>query len=465
MATLNNAINISLSGLKANQAGLNVTGHNISNINTEGYTRQQVELDTARPVKLQQGMFGMGVNIADVRRYREDAIDRQFRNQNQFLGTLNKQSETLSLIEGIINEPSDTGLQNAIKNFFNSLQDLATNPESSSVRTTVREQGNSLSKIFNQVRSQLEQIRYNKNFEVIDTVTEINQFLQQIANLNIEISHIEALGERANDMRDTRDNLLDKLSRLIDMRAVEDPTNSTTIVTITGQAFVVIDNALQLKVKSVNEGGKEVIKILNPTDDRQIKPTSGELSGLLEVRDRVIPELIEQIDELATAIINEVNAVHRKGYGLQGNRDLPPTNMDFFSGTDAYSMALSSNLVNDSRNIAASKSGAPGDNMNALELAQLRNTQVLNQGSFTFEDFLGGLVSTFGLEVRSVAEDLNNQQRLVDHLDNYRESLYGVNLDEELVQMIRFQQAFGANARIMSTINELLGIVVILGKY
>jgi len=139
--------------------------------------------------------------------------------------------------------------------------------------------------------------------------------------------------------------------------------------------------------------------------------------------------------------------------------------MDFFSGTDAYSMALSYNLVNDSRNIAASKSGAPGDNMNALELAQLRNTQVLNQGSFTFEDFLGGLVSTFGLEVRSVAEDLNNQQRLVDHLDNYRESLYGVNLDEELVQMIRFQQAFGANARIMSTINELLGIVVILGKY
>ena len=465
MATLNNAINISLSGLKANQAGLNVTGHNISNINTEGYTRQQVELDTARPVKLQQGIFGMGVNIAEVRRYREAAIDRQFRNQNQFLGNLNKQSETLSLIEGIINEPSDTGLQNAIKNFFNSLQDLATNPESSSVRTTVREQGNSLSKIFNQVRSQLDQIRHNKNFEILDTVTEINQFLQQIANLNIEISHIEALGERANDMRDTRDNLLDKLSRLIDMRAVEDPTNSTTIVTITGQAFVVIDNALQLKVKSVNEGGKEVIKILNPTDDRQMKPTSGELSGLLEVRDRIIPELIEQIDELAAAIINEVNAVHRQGYGLQGNRDRPPTNMDFFTGTDAYSMALSPNLVNDSRNIAASKSGAPGDNMNALELAQLRNTQVLNQGSFTFEDFLGGIVSTFGLEVRSVKEDLNNQQRLVDHLDNYRESLYGVNLDEELVKMIRFQQAFGANARIMSTVNELMGIVVILGKY
>ncbi len=465
MATLSNAMNIGLSGLRANQAGLNVTGHNISNINTDGYTRQQVNLESARPVKLQLGVFGMGVDIVDIRRYREESIDRQFRKQNQFLGDLEKQSESLSMIEGIVNEPSDTGLQNAIKNFFNSLQDLATNPESSSVRTTVREQGNTLARRFNQTRSQLIEIRQNKNFEVFDLVTEINQYLDQIGTLNLEIAQTEALGRRANDMRDSRDLILDKLSRLIDMSAVEDHTNGTTIVTIAGQAFVVIGNVHHLKVESANVEGKEYIRILNPNDDSLIEPTAGELFGLFEIRDRVIPGLVEQIDELAAAMITEINAVHSQGYGLQGNRVTPPTNLDFFSGSNAQDMRLSFDVVNDSRNIAASKSGAPGDNINALEMAQLRSAEILNDGSFTFEGYLASTVSTLGLKTLSVEENLLNQQRLVDHLDNYRESLYGVNLDEELVSLIRFQQAFGASARIISTVNELMGILTMLGKY
>ncbi|MBN2290277.1 MAG: flagellar hook-associated protein FlgK [Candidatus Glassbacteria bacterium] len=465
MATLTNAMNIGLSGLRANQAGLNVTGHNISNVNTEGYTRQQVKLDAAKPVKLHQGVFGMGVDISSILRYREESIDRQYRTQNQYLGNLNKQAESMDLIEGIINEPSETGLQNAIKNLFNSLQDLATNPESSSVRTTVREQGSALAKMFNQVRNQLVEIRENKNFEILDTVTEINESLDQIGTLNIEIAQTEALGQKANDMRDSRDNLLDKLSSLIDISAVEDPANSTTIVTITGQAFVVVGNVLHLKSESTNEEGREYIKILNPTDNREIEPASGELYGLFEIRDRIIPDLIDQLDELAAAMITEINAVHRQGYGLKGNRDLAPTNLDFFSGTDAQTMRLSYDLVNDSRNIAASSSGAPGDNSNALAMAQLRSAEILNDGTFTFEDFLSGIVSTFGLEALSIKEGLANQQRLVDHLDNYRESLYGVNMDEELVGMIRFQQAFGSCARVISTVNELMGVVTQLGRY
>jgi len=465
MATLTNALQIGLKSLKANQAGLNVTGHNISNINTEGYTRQQVVLNASRPVRLPQGIFGTGVNISNVLRYREASIDRQFRQQSQYLGNLDKQASSLDLIEGIIREPSETGLQNAIKNFFNSLQDLSTEPESSSVRTTVRERGIALTKMFNQVHNQLEEIRQSKNFEVLDTVTEINHILDQVANLNLEISYTESLGRQANDMRDSRDNLLDKLSRLVDMSASEDPANSTTIVTIAGQAFVVIGNAVNLETKSVSEDGVEYIQVLNPMDNTLIKTTSGELHGLLEVRDRIIPSLTEQLDELAAAIINEVNAVHRKGYGIQGNRDHPPTNLDFFAGTNAADMHLSFNLVNDSRNIAASISGAPGDNGNALELAQLRSAKILNNGSFTIEDFLSSMVSTFGLKTLSIKEGMENQQRLVDHLDNFRESLYGVNLDEELINLIRFQQAFGASARVLTTVNEMMGILAILGRY
>jgi flagellar hook-associated protein 1 len=465
MATLNNVLNIGLSGLKANQAGLNVTGQNISNVNTEGYTRQQVELNAARSIKLHQGIFGTGVEIASVRRFREECIDRQYRDQKQSLGNLDKQSASLQLIEGIINEPSETGLQNAINNFFNSLQDLATNPESSSVRTTVREQGSAMAKMFNQVRNQLEKIRQSKNFEITDAVTEINHFLDEIATVNVAIGKTEALGHQANDMRDNRDNLLDKLSGLINMSYSEDPANSTTIVTIEGQSFVVMGNVLHLETKSVSEEGKEYIHIVNPTDGRLIEPTSGELAGLIEVRDQIIPNLIADIDTLASSIINEVNAVHNQGYGLKGDRETAPTNLDFFSGINAKDMTLSYNLVNDSRNIAASQSGAPGDNSNALELAQLRSKQVLNDGTYTFEDFLSSTVSTFGLETLSVQQGLQNQQNLVDHLGNYRESMYGVNMDEELVHMIQFEQAYGASARLMTTVNEMMEIVVNLGRY
>ncbi|MEA2062082.1 MAG: flagellar hook-associated protein FlgK, partial [Gemmatimonadota bacterium] len=372
MPTLSNALQIGLSGLKANQMGLNVTGHNISNVNNEGYTRQSLVMESKSPIQVLKKIFGTGVDVTEVRRYRESFVDRQFREQNQRLGNLAKQSKSLDLVEGILNEPSDTGLHNAIKNFFNSLQDLSVNPESSSVRTTVREEGRSLSRIFNQTNNQLESIRHGKNFEITDTVTKVNQIMDQIGLLNVEIGQIEALGRQANDMRDSRDQLLDKLSKLVDITAVEDPANSTIIVSISGIAMVVMGDVNHLEAESVSEQGKEYIKVTNPLDDQPMKISGGELAGLFEIRDKILPELIEDIDKLAGAMITEINSVHRQGYGLKGNRSYVPTDIDFFQGENAGDMALSYEISSDPGNIATSKSGAPGDNENALALAQLR---------------------------------------------------------------------------------------------
>jgi flagellar hook-associated protein 1 FlgK len=465
MPTLQNALFIGLSGLQANQQGLNVTGHNVSNVNTEGYTRQKIILESNKPLIIQKGIFGTGVNVSKIARFRDAFIDRQVRAENHLLGDLEKQAESMQLIEGLLNEPSDLGLHNAIKNFFNSLQDLTTNPESSSVRTTVREQGRALARMFNQIWSQLERIRENKNFEIIDNVSKINVILQQVGDLNLQIASTEALGKEANDLRDKRDLLLDQLSKLVDMSANEDPANGSMTVSIAGQSFVVIGEVNQLEAFFENVEGKEMIKIINPATGSEIKISSGNLHGMLEIRDRLIPNLKDLIDLLASTFIEEVNQVHRQGYGLKGGKASPQTGIDFFEGTDAQTIALTSEIANDPGNIAASKSGAPGDNSNALEMAQLRNKGVLNNDSFTFEDFYGSLVSTLGLESESVQLQLSNQERLVEHVENFRESIIGVNLDEELVSMIRFQKAFGANARVITTVNELLGIVVLLGKY
>ncbi len=465
MPTLQNALQIGLSGLLANQQGLNVTGHNVSNVNTEGYTRQKIILESNKPLKVRKGVFGTGVNVVKIARFRDAAIDRDFRAENQLLGDLEKQAESMQLIEGLLNEPSDLGLHNAIKNFFNSLQDLTTNSESSSVRTTVRERGRALARMFNQIWSKLEMIRDNKNFEIADNVSKINVILQQVGQLNLQIASTETRGHQANDLRDKRDLLLDQLSRLVDMSANEDPANGSMTVSISGQSFVVMGVVNKLEALSENVEGKEVIKVINPETGTEMKISSGNLHGMLEIRDRVIPNLKNLLDLLASAFIEEFNQVHRQGYGLKGGRHSPRTGIDFFEGTDAQSIALSPEIENDPSNIAASKSGAPGDNSNALEMAQLRNKGVLNNYSFTFEDFYGRLVSTFGLDSESIQAQLSNQEKLAEHVENFRESIIGVNLDEELVSMIRFQKAFGANARLITTVNELMGIVVLLGRY
>lgn len=456
---------IGLSGLRANQQGLNVTGHNVSNVNTEGYTRQQIILESNKPVTVNRKIFGTGVNVSKIARFRDSFVDRQFRDENNLLGDLEKQSESMQLIEGMLNEPSDLGLHNAIKNFFNSLQDLTTNPESSSVRTTVREQGRALARRFNQTSSELEKIRSNKNLEIRDNVSKVNALLQRVGELNLQTSATEALGQEANDLRDKRDLVLDELSKMVDISANEDPANGSMTVTISGQSFVVIGDVSQLKVLSKNIEGIEEIKIINQGTGTEMKFLSGQLHGLLEIRDRLIPDLKDQIDLLAGTFIDEINQIHRQGYGLKGGQAAPQTGMDFFEGTDAQTIALTPEIANDPGNIAASKSGAPGDNSNALDMAQLRSKGVLNNGSFTFEDYYGGLVSTFGLESESVQEQLSSQEKVVEHVKNFRESIIGVNLDEELVSMIRYQKAFGANARVITTVNELLGIVVLLGKY
>jgi flagellar hook-associated protein 1 len=464
MPTLNNALFIGLSGLKANQMGLNVTGQNIANVNTEGYTRQKLILQTNKPLVMPRAIFGTGVGVSEVARYRDAFIDRQFRSENELLGSLDKQTESLKLIESVVNEPSDTGLQNALNNFFNSLQDLSAAPESSSVRTTVREQGRALAGMFTQMRSQLDKIRDNKNFEIIDRVAEINSILERVGSLNGEIGKTEALGRQANDLRDSRDKLLDDLSKIVDMQATEDPANGSVTVTVAGQAFVVLSEVLELKTESKNIDGQEIVQVISPTENKPLSFTSGQMSGMMEVRDRIVPNIQKQMDELAASVISEVNDVHRQGYGLKGSRSNPPTGIDFFSGTDSRTISLSSEIANDPGNIAASKTGEPGDNSNVLELAQLRNKRVLNGNSFTFEDYLGGMVSSFGLETLSVKEGLDNQQRLVDSLTNFRESLNGVNMDEELTALIRFQQAFGANARVISTVSQMMDLVVNLGQ-
>src|SRR5665647_644658 len=217
-------LEIGKSAIMAHQTALNVTGHNIANANTPGYTRQVANLVTNRPWHTPMltgnatvGQLGTGVDVADIQRLRDDFVDDQIRNENRTSGYWDTQQETFAKIEVILNEPSDDGLRSVMDNFWESWQDLSAHPESEAVRSVVAQRGMAVADAFNHTFRQLTDLRQDVNSNVKIKVDEINSMAVQIKDLNQQILSISIAGKQPNDLLDKRDLLLDKLSQLVDI--------------------------------------------------------------------------------------------------------------------------------------------------------------------------------------------------------------------------------------------------------
>ncbi|MGI6227955.1 MAG: flagellar hook-associated protein FlgK, partial [Peptococcales bacterium] len=230
-------LNIGAKGLAAQQRALDITGHNIVNANTVGYTRQDVVMQSDMPVKTSNGFMGSGVKITDVRRMRDNYLDLQFRTENKFKGYWGFKDNTLQKIEVILNEPSDAGLRSTMDKFWSAWEDLSRKPESSAVRTTVVETGQAVVETFNHMDRQFRELRDDIDNSINVNIRELNSIALQIKDLNYQIVKSEAGGPKANDLRDKRDLLLDQMSEIVDIDVVEDKWGSTT-VTIGGRAIV-----------------------------------------------------------------------------------------------------------------------------------------------------------------------------------------------------------------------------------
>jgi flagellar hook-associated protein 1 FlgK len=185
--------------------------------------------------------------------------------------------------------------------------------------------------------------------------------------------------------------------------------------------------------------------------------SSGKLKGWCEVRDNVIPDYLNRLDALANGIRGEVNNLHASGYGLDGS-----TGSEFFTGTSAVDLTVNPTISDDPSKIAASASsaGLPGDNSIAIAITNLQNALTMNGGTGTFDDYFNSLVTDVGSQVEMAGSNLDHQSSMVDHLDNYRESISGVSLDEEMVNLIKFQHAYDAAAKLITTVDELLNTLI-----
>jgi len=447
------ALNTAMRALLAQQQAMDAVSHNVSNVNTPGYSRQRVMLSPVAP-PAGNGVGG-GVSFDGVQRVRDLFVDYQMREQKQTAGEAQTRADSLQLSELVLGEPGDSGLRSVMSQFFNSWRDLSNAPEDGSARSAVVQAGQTFALTAQRISRGFTDLRNNANARLADSVSEVNNLGSTIALLNQKIVSIRATGDAAGDLTDQRDIALDRLSELTSMSYLEQE-NGAIDVFVGGRALVHGVNAATIGL-TPNIANNNYSDLTWSLDGAVVNVTGGEIGGLLSQRDQDVPSRIADLNTLVSRIMTDVNAAHAAGYALDG----ATTGQDFFSGTDAADIAVDAAVVaNPGLLAAATNTTAVGDGSNALAIASLQSATNLSGGSETYESFYGGLVSRIGVAAKDAQGLAQAQHLTVNHLESLRQSVAGVNLDEEMVNLVQFQRGYEAAARIIQAVDEMLEALI-----
>ena len=458
MAGINDILSIGRQALQTQQQAVDITGHNIANVNTDGYSRQRVALQTSTPLTTGSGTLGTGVTSADIQRVSDRFVGSQINSEVQTQGRWEARQEALEKVETLFDESSGYGLNSAMSEFWNSWQDLVNNPSGQTEREILAANSQILASTFQKLDADLENSQEDLDEMIVGTVGEVNQLASQIADLNEKIKESETSGFTANDYRDSRDALLQDLSGLINFTSFESDDGSVTVMLGDGKSLVGSGATGQLTtVTNTTTGLQDVVWDADTGTSLNSSITGGKIGGWLEVRDTTIPGYISDLDDLAAGIISAVNTQHVLGYDLNNQ-----AGEAYFTGSSAGDIALNPDIADDPNRIAAAgtSGSAPGDNSNAVVIADLQNELTMNGAASTFDDYYNTLVSQVGIDVKSATQTAAYEESLVAQLENYRESVAGVSLDEEMINLVKFQNAYDAAAKLISTTDEMMSTVL-----
>ncbi|NLY74102.1 MAG: flagellar hook-associated protein FlgK [Firmicutes bacterium] len=456
-------------GLQAHQKQLEITSHNMANASTPGYSRQRGEMTTTQPFtypafnRVQTaGQLGTGVEVTAVMRIRDELIDEQIWAETSLSGYWESRKTMLDEMELIVNEPSDANIRTAIDNFWKAIQGVANNATSEPARSVLRQETITMTELIRQDYQRMKSLRSIANERIKEQVNHVNTIAGKIALLNDQISKVTMMNDHANDLMDQRDALIEELSGIIKISKTTDKFNRVNI-TINGIALVqgITANKIILEPNHDDEG---MVRLKWERLDKEVTVLGGSLRGLLEMRDQDLPEFLNHLDNFAKTLITEVNKLHRTGYGLDESRGI-----DFFKGTGAADIDLADaikDVENGLNRIAASselvntEKELPGNNEIMLEISRLFDKRLLNNSNATMGEYIGAVIADLGEKTSAAKVKYEGQVRLIANLDERRESVCGVNLDEEMTNMIRFQHGYNAAAKIIATMDQMLDVIV-----
>jgi flagellar hook-associated protein 1 FlgK len=470
-----NMFNTGKSALFANKAALATTGHNIANVNTEGYTRQRVELTAADPhAAIGKSTTGTGVRIDQVIRINDEYLDRQIFNEQKYLGAYEERDYALSQVEAIFNETQNEGLNRLVSNFFNEFRKLGNQPENESMRLTVRESSTQLISDFKRIHRTLKDIQKNLDSRIESDINHANDLIKRVSHLNTEIRRMEMSGGQSGDLRDKRDLAVKQLSNMLGTSVSTNEHGEYNVgmggvgVLVSGPKFTQFKTEFS---KGNYETGKPensvsiLIENLLPPDVTHRFGETGRVGGLVDARDNVIGGILNRMDQLAYSFATKINQVHRQGYGLDGG-----TGRNFFEEPTKIENAsdnleLADEIKEDVSAIAAAITpNAPGDNRLVQRLTALQFERNMAGGKSTFDDFYNATVADMATIHQKNKLNFQHQKSVMSQLEKFRESVSGVSIDEETTNLIQFQHAFDAAAKVIKVADEMLDTVLSLRR-
>ena len=463
MPNLSFGINLALQAVLANSQAIEVTEHNVANASTAGYHRQSAVLTATVPTNTSgyyAGQMGTGVVVSQIQRFNLEFFDTRYRTVSAEAKNWETQSSVLAQLESTLGETSDGGMLTRMDQFWTDWQDLASDPSNMSLRTNLISDAQNLASGFNERWQQLTQLRSDQNLAVSQTVDDINAAAEQVASLNAEISRVLSVGDQPNDLLDQRDQALDKLAELSGAVSYEQK-NGEVVVSIGGHVLVTGHDSFKLTTQADPDDTSVNQVVWADDPDQVVSPNTGQLKGLLEVRDTLIPQQLDGLNELASGLAAQVNAIHSGGYGI----DTPSsTGLDFFSGAadgtiDASNIKVNPNLTAESL-AASSAADEPGNADVANLLVALKDEKVMDGGTNTLNNFYNAQITSLGQTIQSANANQNNNELVSQALSDQRESVSGVSLDEEASNLLMYQRGYQAAARLMTVYDDLLDTVI-----
>ena len=479
-------------GLYASQAAMSVATNNVSNANTDGYSRKTLTQSAIGPaaVYISSASTGSGTEITSISRARDALLDKQYWKENSITSEWNTKATTLSELEDVLADvSSEDGFGSIMSEFNTALEDVSTNPSSTDARTCLQQAGIAVCDYLNSMSSTLSQLRDGLNENVKTTVEEINSYSTQIAALNKQILRAENADTDASDLEDQRDLLIDNLSELVNIEVTETTVGTsvagdeitTMVISIDGGTLINGSNCRTLECNEITDGTIQdgMYEVVWSDTQNSVTPESGQLGGLLELRDgtgenseyKGIVYYMNQLDEYAQTLAEAFNegttsySGHADGYGSNG-----ATGICFFSydnvasstlqasgynSITAANISLSAEVLDDTANIAAASAADESENNeNILDLIDLCASDEVF-GNSSLEDDLESLTATLGTSSSYATTQSNRHDTILNTINTNRASISDVSTSEETTNLVLYQEAYAASAKAVSMWEEL----------
>ncbi|CAG0942654.1 Flagellar hook-associated protein 1 [Candidatus Brocadiaceae bacterium] len=441
---------ISRRSLFAYQQALNVTSHNISNAENPNYARQKVVFKAGLSEGSGTNYSGSGADIGSIQRIKDQIVESNIRQYTSRFNFSDKKSTVLQSIESIVNEPSDVGLGNLINNFFNSWDELAVNPTSYPARTNVVQSADKLSNKLKNLTDGLNDIKRETRVEAKSLVDEINGYVVKINELNKQIYDSTVRNTPTNDLIDERDAIVIELSKITNV-SVTTGENNVAGITI-GGVFATDANYYQT-FELKEDAGSLYISTANGTERMAVN--GGKAAALLDGYNQTVPKYLQELNNIGFEIFSQVNHLHEQGYTLHST---PATNIKFFSSYSDGLLTINNDIIEDAKFIAASSDGNGLNNSIAGQIGAIKNLKTL--GGFSISESYANMVSALGNEISITNQSSDAYGVSLANLEGQKQSISGVSLDEEMVNLLSFQRAYDASARLIKIADEMLQTVL-----